>query len=192
MSQRSVRSIGQLQAKSIPGITEEVPAPHPVRDAVAAQVLTLPAADPLHLPHPQPPLAVPHIPPLPRERGDAVVPSPVGLAGAAEVAALTDISRTIRAETGDGAAVPAAQSTPLVTGSAAVRDSADLAGAAGAGPRPVAAAAETGGAAEITDAAEVVVRAVADENKKVPAGTEREGKRGVGATRRIRRGKTKM
>lgn len=190
MSQRSVRSIAQLQAKSIPGITEEVPALHPMHDAVAAQVLTLLAADPLHLPHPQPPLAVPHIPPLPGERGDAVGPPPVGLAGAAEVAALADISRTIRAETGDGAAVPAAQSTPLVTGSAAVRDSADPVGAAGAGP--VVAAAETGGTVEITGAAEVAVQAVADENKALPAGTERGGKKGAGATRRIRRGKTKM
>lgn len=187
-----MRSSGQLQAKSIPGVTEEVPAPHPVCGAVAAQVLTLPAADPLHRRHPQPPLAVPHIPPLPGERGDGAVPPPAGLAGAAEVAALADIIRAIKAETGGGAAVPAAQSAPLVTGSAVARDSADPAGATGAGPRPVAAAAETGAAAEITGAAEVAVRAATDGNKKLPAGTERGGKRGAGATRRIRRGKTKM
>lgn len=169
-----------------------MPAPHPARDAVAPQVLTLPAVDPLRLPLPQPPLAVPHIPLLPGERGDAAVQTPVGLAGAAEVAALADTSRATRAETGGGAAVPAAQSAPPVTGSAAARDSADPAGATGAGPRPVAAAAETGGAAEITDAAEVAVPAAAGGNKKLPAGTERGGKRGAGATRKIRRGKTKI
>lgn len=113
-------------------------------------------------------------------------------AGAAEVAALADTSRVTRAEIGDEAAVPAAQSTPLVTGSAAARDSADPVGAIGAGPRPVAAAAETGGAAEITGTAEVEVPAAAGGNKKLPAGTERGGKRGAGATRRIRGGKTKI
>lgn len=184
MSQRSVRSNGQLQAKSV---TEEVPAPRQTKDAAEAQVPALPAADPHHLPHP---LAAPRAPPLPEGRGDAAALPPAVLVGAAEVTVHTDIGRVTRAETRGGAAVPAAQSVPLITESAAVRDSADPAGGAGAGLRPVAAVAERGGAAG--NASEVEVRAAAGGNKKLPAGTERRGKGEAGVMRRIRGGKTKI
>lgn len=186
MSQRLVRSNGQLQVKSV---TEEVPAPRQTKDAAEAQVPALPAPDPLHLPHP---LAAPRVPPLREGRGDAAGLPPAVIVGAAEVAVLTDIGRVTRAETRGGAAAPAAQNVPLVTESAVVRDSADQAEAAGAGPRPVAAAAERGGAAGNASAAEVEVRAAAGGNKKLPAGTERRGKREAGVTRRIRGGKTKI
>lgn len=164
---------------------EEVPAPRQTKDAAEAQVPALPAADPLHLPHL---LAAPRVPPLREGRGDVVGLPPAVIVGAAEVAVLTDIGRVTRVETRGGAAAPAAQSVPLIT----VRDSADPAGVAGAGPRPVAAAAERGGAAGNASAAEVEVRAAAGGNKKLPAGTERRGKREAGVTRRIRGGKTKI
>lgn len=190
MSLRSAKSSGR--AKSTQDVTEEVPAPRQVSDVAAAPAPALPAAGPLHPPHLQLPLAAPPAPHLPEGKGDAAAPALVGLAGAAEVAALADDSRSVtKAETEGGAAAHAAVNVPLVTGSAAIHGSAGPAGAAGAGPRPVAAAVESGGAAGTAGAAEVAVRAVAGGNRRPPARTGTGGKRGAGATRRIRRRKRK-
>ncbi len=193
MSLRSVRSGGP--AKSTLSVTEEVPVPRQLSDVAAPPPLALPAAGPLHPPHPQPPLVVLPTPRLPGGKGHAVAQSLVGLAGAAEVVALVDVSRSVtRPETEGVAAVHAAANVPLVTGSAAIHGSAGPAGAAGAGLRPVAAAAERGGTAGITGEAEVAVRAAAGGNRKPPARTGREtgGKRGAGAMKRIRGRKRKI
>lgn len=180
-----MRSSGQ--AKSTQGVTEAVPAPRRVSAAVAHPVPVLPAAGPLHLPLPQPPLAALPVPPLPKEKGDAVVPPLVGLADAAEVAALAGVSQSgTRAETGGGAAAHAAPNAPLDTESAVTHGSAGPAGAIGADLKAVAAAAERGGAAGTADA--VAVRAATGGNRRT-AGTETGRKREAGAMRRKRRRK---
>lgn len=174
-------------AKSTLSVTEEVPAPRQLSDVAAPPPLALPAAGPLHPPHPQSPLIVLPAPRLPGGKGHAAARPLVGLAGAAEVVALADVSRSAtRPETEGVAAVHAAPNVPLVTGSAAIHGSAGPAGAAGAGLRP--AAAERGGTAGTTGAAEVAVRAAAGGNRKPPVRTGREtgGKRGAEAMKRIR------